>query len=260
MNLVNPYRFAAAGGGIATPTHWWDLDNVTATDGINDKGTGDWGDLGVSGPTQSAAAGPNGQNVLAFVNDGGGGDADYLSGGNQVWDGGSNTTISWQYWFTADVIASTGNFLVSWRSSTTTRLMNGLLLNDTPDYIFNRIFDDNDSGFTVGNTTDTTFTADDSTWYHVVTTVNLAGDIKVYVNGTLKATVDASSLTTFDNVTAMPFAIGTAGWSLGASNSSHDGKIFSVGIWDVELTSADASNLYAGGSSGDGFYGDYTFV
>jgi len=94
-----------------------------------------------------------------------------------------------------------------------------------------------DSGFVLSSGSDT--------WYHVIMTMDVTGFITIYVNGTSQNT--GSGFTT---------ATGHGGISAGAAiqqaipsfNLFYQGNCAKLGLWSVQLSGTDVSNL-AGGSN-----------
>ena len=78
------------------------------------------------------------------------------------------------------------------------------------------------------------------TWYHVVCTVDqTANEMKLYVDGTLRATTGSL-------LNPSQFLRGP---SVGKGNNAFfDGKVDEIGIWSRELTSAEVTSLYNSGS------------
>ena len=261
MNLVNPYRFAASGGtAIATPIHWWNLNNVDAVDsgdGLYDLGTkrvdSAW-DLTNVGCTTSATGGPNSQSVVDTPLTG------YLHrSADKAWDGDSSTNISVSCWAFMDAISATGNWLWSWREENTDRLTHGLFFNTTPnDFSSSQVWD---AGDDTVNANDPTEVAALTTWYHLCMTWD-GTTIRHYIDGVEIGTGTNASVGAF-TTNAMPFAIGTASWAKGLTVARHDGRIGATGIWDVELSASEVQTLYDGGKNGsatDGYYADYTWT
>ena len=153
----------AAGGISADPLHWWNLDNLTSGDGIDDKGSGAWGDLFASGGMAvSSGTGPGGKDVLDFT-----AYNDNLSGGSQAWDGSVQNRISVSCWAKMDAMnPSFGNWIINWRALSNPLITQVLLSNQSPDKILGTVWDS--AGDQVS--TVTTFTPATDTWYHIVIT------------------------------------------------------------------------------------------
>lgn len=107
------------------------------------------------------------------------------------------------------------------------------------------LFWDHSAGANIGAQVNTATST--GTWVHYTVTYSGSGTyagITVYENGATVATTDVSS----GSYTAMEAGtqvvnIGTQNWNLG--NSSLNGKIDGLGIWDAELTALEASNVFA---------------
>ena len=84
--ILNPYRFAAA-GGIATPIHFWDLDDLTG--GLTDQGSKPSNDMSltaVGGVSVDTGDSPDGGNSLLID-----AAAEYLhTASDHNWDGAGN--------------------------------------------------------------------------------------------------------------------------------------------------------------------------
>ncbi len=248
MNIINPYRFAGAGAATPLPTHWWDLDDDGAWADQGEKAAAGWDltELGTPVTTSSTIGSGGSRTVVDF--DGGDG-LEFNNGGTKtvVWDG-DNDLISVACWANADVVATSGNWLMSWRQSSSNRLLQLELFNDTTDHARSDLWDD----------AQTLFAADDdegdapistSTWYHICTTFD-GSDVKLYVDGTLVETTDASSHSGAFMTGASPFAIGVAAFNKTNSGFYHNGKMHAAGIWDVALTADDVATLYNNGDGG----------
>ena len=267
--IINPYRFASGATSAPTPLHFWNLDTTSfgAGGGLEDLGSGtNWVDMTLANGAGGAAAsalptgGLNGQGVLDF--DGG----DYVhfvdAGSTPVdtkpWDGVSTTQISVSCWAFMDVGSTTGNWLWSWRKSTTDRLTHGLFFTSPdPDYSTSQVWD---AGDDTVNANDPTEVAALTTWYHLAMTWD-GTTIRHYIDGVEFGTGTNALVGSFSTAN-MPFALGTASWSKGFAGNSHDGRIGATGIWDAALTADEVAYLHdevrTGGA--DGFYADYTWT
>lgn len=85
-----------------------------------------------------------------------------------------------------------------------------------------------------------------ATWYHVVFAYSAAGNVSLYVNGSLVSNVTGQRTSVF-NGTA-PFTVGARG-NGGSTFAAHfDGLIDEVGIWGRTLDATDVSDLYNAGA------------
>lgn len=78
-------------------------------------------------------------------------------------------------------------------------------------------------------------------WYHIVATVDRAGDQVLYVNGSEENTADISGQSSVDMTNALNLKIGKAG------NTEVQAKISEVVIWNVALDSAAVTAIYNSG-------------
>jgi len=84
------------------------------------------------------------------------------------------------------------------------------------------------------------------TWFHLALTVDTSLNQELYVNGTSVATNTATSGNgAFGNGTYNGTKFGTALFSI---TRLYTGLVDEWGIWDVELTASEVSELYNGGS------------
>lgn len=104
----------------------------------------------------------------------------------------------------------------------------------------NTLFIDNSgsSGYNAG------FAPTIGSWYHIVVT-NSGNQSKTYINGSLVSTLSASSYTPGSYNSS---SIGQ-GWQGGAADGSPaNGKVDEIGVWNRELSAAEVTTLYGGGS------------
>ena len=174
--IINPYRFAAA-GGIPTPLHFWDLNDVSGTP-ISDQGNGtnDMSLRALGTPTQELSVAPDGGDAVLL------GFGSYFDTASDFkWDGDA-TQMSTQMWVYIDSVSTSNTVLMSWRDLTSDRIfMNLRRLSDT--YIKTPVWDDTDS---LTNNTDAAGLATSTgEWLHIVTTWAKNGDLKTYINGSI---------------------------------------------------------------------------
>lgn len=241
--IINPYRFAAAGGGglSADPLHWWDLNTNTASSaGLLDQGTGAFSYIALNGsPALSSGGGPDGQDVIDFSGSG----QNLIYSIEKTWDGGGDN-YSFSGWINMDVVSPSTASMLAWRDASAHLLGIMGVQNDTNDYVFFRVYD------TGGNTN---FAADTGTniatgsWFHFVGTYD-GSNIRVYKNGNATpVATQAFTLTGGLEDQPMNLSIGGGGFST-SDNFRVNGKMMAVGIWDAVLTTDDISYLYNSGS------------
>ena len=240
--IINPYRFAAAGGGVTTPLHWWDLDDDNTW---ADQGTGAWANL----TEESAAGAPTTTDVTTTTStvgtvsrtvcDLGSPTPHRLTGGNHTWDGvGDN--ISMSVWAYLDNHASTANSYIQWRNAGFPRIAGFNTYTNTSgsdDLNYSQLWD-------AGNDQVNAFdpaTIATGQWYHFAFTWD-GTTIRLYTDGTEVATGTNAAVGAL-STSSMPFKIG----GLTATSNNHDGLLAMAGIWDVALTADEVSTLYAGG-------------
>ena len=241
--IINPYRFAAAAGGLsASPTHWWDMD--TTTTGIDDQGTGGsgspWARLTNSSVVSESSpyAAPNGGDSLYFSA------TAYLNRSSVAWTGAGNDW-SVSLWFNArNGFASSGvGTMIGWHNSAA-----------STDGIFwiREIYNPNralslaiDDDWQIVQA-ESTATLSTNTWYHVVTTWNNA-------TNTVSQYIDDGNLITATDINvanlptaAMPFAIGAQ--ANNTNGNRYEGNLWAIGIWDTILTASDVSYLFNSGT------------
>ena len=241
--IINPYRYSAPAGGIPTPLHYWDLDDLSG--GITDQGTGNWGALSaISGlPSVSSGTAPDGSSdCLDFT------PTDDLTELSKPWDGAQdNMTIS--AWVNADSVSSTRNLIVNWNSGGADYITGLQIRNTTIDRWIYTLYESptfysvSDSAELWGST---------GNWYHIVCTYD-GTDLKIY-KGTA-ASAPSNDLVATLNAPSIAFTNGNADFSIGRNSTgvggdqAHDGKLFAVGIWDVALTTTQMDELW---NNGDG--------
>ena len=237
MNIINPYRFAAA--ATPTPLHWWDLDTVTASSaGILDQGTGDWGYLTPAGsPALSSGGGPNGQDVADLDFN------EYFTGGDQSWDG-SGGQVTMSIWAELDALDTTGSWLLSWRNSSTPRTMQLAAYNDTTDFAYAVVWDDDGDNVSTFADKDATVPTDGTTWVHYAATWD-GTTLRMYKDGSETGTATNGAVGSTLEQTATAFRIGRLDTG---SNHDTDGRVAMCGIWDTALSPDDIGVLYNSGN------------
>jgi len=257
------HRFAAA-GGVSNPLHHWDLTTLAAGTGCLDQGSGAWGELTqpTNTPDETASGAPDGTSTCLnfearFLA------SDYLSAGDKVWDGGTDG-LSVSVWVKIDVIQSTANYILSWRGNTYT----------SDPYILDFRIDDDGADYTAQGLVVEALGGDDSfrraedtspssspdvttgTWYHLVFSFDMAtNDAKIYIGTTGSAptlqgtnTATLGTISALETTTAAPFDIGSY-LGEGFDNSSHDGDMYCMSIYDYALSTDDIEYLW---NNGDG--------
>ncbi len=253
--LVNPYRF---GGGeppatLPNPLHWWDLDDLGtgAGAGLNDQGSGT-NDMTLTNfaTTVVFSAAPDGGDALAFN-----GTSSYLyTTSDFAWDG-DPTAMSISIWVQTDASDDDAR-IFSWRDNTGDRLVD-LLRRDSDGYIRAAVWDDADAAKVTTDDAGLAL-ATGSSFYHVVLTWLKGGTMEMYVDGSIVAGASTSTVGVSDleDANTMLFTIGA--FSPDRTTLKHDGRMWSCGVFDSELTAAEVSTLYNSGTGGK--YADYTFV
>ena len=241
MNIINPYRFAAA--GIPTPLHWWDLDDLS--DGLTDQGDGsnDMSLTNVSTTVDTGDAPDSGDSILIGSN------TQYLHTlNNFAWDGSGNE-VSWAAWFKCESQSSTYNSILMWRnaSSTTPRIIHLDVTNSTVDTARVITFDDDSPDDLILASGTSEVSPATPAWFHVVGVFDGVDTVEIFVNGTSEGTSTNASFGTIEQGSA-PFAIGAASWDKTTASVHHDGNVWACGIWDEALQQADIDALYNSGS------------
>jgi hypothetical protein len=257
--ILNPYRYAA-GVTLPEPIHFFQLDNITT--GLDDLGTGGtgspWARLTNNGASTETNADPSGAGDAVLFSS----LVDYLDRSDVAWDG-ARDELTMTCWYKLDSINVVGNWFVSWRGTTGAngRLAQMQVQNDTQDYLGGAVFDDVNSQLmflnnqSINNVT--------SQWYFGAVTFK-GGVGKIY-----RATQGTDTLDLHEEETnaglveftpnTMPFAIGAQSWAKTNGNARHDGNLWSVGIWDEELSAAQLQAIYDQQEAGD-LYGDFTWT
>ena len=226
MSLKFPISLVGKRGldAVSQPLHWWDVENLTT--GMVDRGDStsrfDLGKVSSGGGLRVGEA-PDGTDCVetpANV---------YLANKHPTplqdiaWDGSGND-VSVSIWARCIAIASTGNWVFSWRASTTAFCQ----INIQSDKIQAVLWNDN-GNFIIAETTGLTPALD--TWYHITFTFNATDKLlKLYVNGELEATEPYIFLGGFSLPTdAFPFAMGVASWSKANTSLQHNGYLWAAG-------------------------------
>jgi hypothetical protein len=250
--IINPYRFAVAGGGIPTPLHFWDLSdlNTGTGDGLDDQGNGTNDmTLASSDATIESAVAPDGGDAVLFAS---AGSSEYLhTTSNFAWDGDVGA-LSFSSWIYIDVYNSNNPRFIHWD-----KVHMGYLFTSSNNLDCG-IFDDTVTFHS--STDDSGLNTSTGQWYHVAVTGVKGGTLKTYVDGTevTAAQTSLSAMTDLDDTTTRPFAIGALASNKGSRNFQHKGNVWSYGVWDVELTASQISELYNSGNGGK--YADYTWT
>ena len=256
--ILNPYRFGAV--TLPEPIHFFQLDNFTT--GLDDLGTGGTGspwarlDRTVGTVSVDPNADPSGAgDVLLFT-----GSASFLNRSDVAWDG-ARDELTMTCWYNMSAINTSANYLVSWRGATTDRLTQMQVQNDTQDYLGGAVFDDVNSELMFLN--DQSINNVTSQWYFgAVTFKGGVGKIYRATQGTdtldLHESETNASLVDF-TANTMPFAIGAQSWATGVTTAQHNGNLWSVGIWDEELSVAQLQEIYDKQEVGD-VYADFTWT
>jgi len=242
--IINPYRFAAAGGGVTLPLHWWDLDDDNTW---ADQGTGAWANL----TEESTASAPSTTTITTTTStvgtvsrtvcDLGSPFPHRLTGGSHAWDGASDN-ISYSIWAYLDNHSSTANSYIQWRNAGFPRIagFNTYTNNSGSDDInYSQLWD---AGNDQVNAFDPTTIATGQ-WYHFAFTWD-GTTMRLYTDGTEVDTGTNASVGAL-STSSMPFKIG----GLTDASNNHDGLLAMAGIWDVALSTDEIAALYA---SGDG--------
>ena len=243
--ILNPHRFVVAGGGIATPTHWWDLDDLVVAGGLADQGNG-------SNDMQLAAVGsvsvdtgdsPDGGNSL-LIN----ASSEYLhTATDHNWDGAGNAmTVS--AWVKVDTLSATLASVMMWRDagSGEDRIFHFNVQPGTPDHARWIVFDDAATEALILE--DGTTEVAEGTWAHIAATFDGVDTIEIFVNGATEGTATNASFTNIENTATVPFAIGAASWDKTGAGTHLLGSIWACGIWDEVLTADQINNdLYNSG-------------
>ena len=259
--IINPYRFAAAGAvTLPEPIHFFQLNNITT--GLDDLGTGGtgspWARLTNSGAATDTNADPSGAGdaVLLFASQ------DYINRSDVAWDG-ARDELTMTCWYNMSAINTAANYLVSWRGAdgTAGRLTQMQVQNSTQDYLGGAMYDDVNSELMFLN--DQSINNVTSQWYFGAVTFK-GGVGKIY-----RATQGTDTLDLHESETnaglveftanTMPFAIGASSWSTGTSTNRHNGNLWSVGIWDEELSVEQLQEIYDKQEVGD-VYADFTWT
>ena len=249
--VINPYRFgggAPPSGGIPTPLHWWDLDDLVTAGGLADQGNGT-NDMQLtnSGAITASTVAPDGGDVVYFDSAG----SQYLySATNFAWDG-DVTKISVSAWIYIDGYNSNNPRFFHWDKVAMQYLFT------SGNNVDCGLFDDTTTF--LSSTDDAGLNTSTGQWYHMAFTAAKGGTLKTYIDGAeiTAAQTSLSAMTDLDDTTTRVFRIGALATSTTAT-FQHKGYVWSYGVFDEELTAAQISELYNSGSGGK--YADYTFV
>jgi hypothetical protein len=249
-SFLSHRRKAFRGGAtdpVADPLHYWDLNSLSTSGGLEDKGSGS-NDMTLqqTGVAVTTSGAPDGTNCLNLTS----GDVMDTSS-NFAWDGSSLTTFSISYWVRVASFASSSSTFLSWRGGAGQNRLFTCFARNSDKANAVQIWDDTQTG---GSTTESSNDPNTdltvATWHHILATGNLDGDLKTYLDGSLvtSATVDASSLGDLEDTATLPFAIGSASQNKTSTVTQHQGRVWAFGIWDVELDADDATHLYNSGN------------
>ena len=253
--IINPYRFAVAAGGIPTPTHWWDLDNLTTgLDDIGSKaGTNDMTLTTVGTPVTDTGDAPDGtSDSVRFPNV-----TDYLeTSAEKAWDGTSGA-MSVSVWTKIETIGSVFAAIISWRDEAAAddRLLDFRVNNSSPDVGRFIVFDD---GATEDNVSAlaTTASGAGAGWVHMVGVFDGTDTATIYVNAVSEGTDTDASFESLESTATMPFRIGNVAFNPTPSTTFRlGGNVNSFGLFDAALTQDDITALYNSGAGG--YYSDF---
>ena len=244
--IINPYRFASAGGsgGIATPSHWWDLDDLTG--GLTDQGNGtnDMSLTAVGGVSVDTGNSPDSGDSLLTNST-----SEYLhTASDHNWDGAGNAmTVS--AWVKIDFMPSSLVSVMMWRdaSASEDRIIDLRITNASPDTARFIVFDDANTEALISKVSTTTITT--STWWHLAATFDGVDTTEIFINGSSEGTATNASFANIENTATVPFSIGTASWDKTGATTKLTGSVWASGIWDEVLTADQINNdLYNGGA------------
>ena len=257
--IINPYRFATGAVTLPEPIHFFQLDNITT--GLDDLGTGGtgspWARLTNNGAATDTNADPSGAgDAVIFAT------VDYLDRSDVAWDG-ARDELTMTCWYKMSSISAQANYLVNWRGANGTagRITQMQVQNSTQDYLGGAVFDEVNSQLMFLN--DQSINNVTSQWYFgAVTFKGGVGKIYRATQGTdtidLHESETNAGLVDFTTNT-IPFAIGAQAWAKTNTDSKHNGNMWSIGIWDEELSAAQLQAIYDQQEAGD-LYGDFTWT
>ena len=233
MNIINPYRFAAA-VAVTLPNYWWDLDddNTWSNDGELSALT-----LTESGTvvTTTSTIGSGGSRTVADM-DG----TSHLVDNTATWDG-AQSEVSMACWVKVDNLDSQGAGVMVWRGSGKVMQIQLNTIDATTANVTSAVWDaGGDLVFT--STSSTVLT--EGEWTHVAATWD-GTTLKVYRNAT-----EVGSNT---NAAVGAFTTASGTFQMGKRETSGaydlDGQVAFAGIWDIALTEDELAELY---NNGDG--------
>ena len=242
--VINPYRFGGgAPGGIATPTHWWDLDDLTG--GLTDQGNGsnDMSLTAVGAVSVDTGDSPDSGDSLLINSE-----TEYLhTATDHNWDGAGNAmTVS--AWVKVDILAASLTSVMMWRDTSAgeDRILHLDVFNSSPDVARFIVFDDAVTEALILKASTTTITT--ATWWHLAATFDGVDTIEIFVNGASEGTATNAAFANIENTATVPFAIGAASWNKTSSLLHLEGSVWACGIWDEVLTADQINNdLYNSG-------------
>jgi len=244
----------AAAGGIPTPIHWWDLDNLTTgLDDIGSKaGTNDMTLTTGGTPVTDTGDAPDGtSDSVRFPSF-----FDYLKTSTEkAWDGTSGA-MSVSVWTKIESIGAIFSAIISWRdeAAANDRLLDFRVTNANPDVGRFIVFDD---GATEDNVSAvaTSSSGEGAGWVHMVGVFDGTDTATIYVNAVSEGTDTDASFESIESTATMPFRIGNIAWDTPSTSLSLGGNVNSFGLFDAALTQDDITALYNSGNGG--YYSDF---
>jgi hypothetical protein len=218
---------------VTAPIGYWKLDESS---GNAADATGNGYTMTNSNVTYSAGKINNGADFNST--------SDRLSNTNAVFDFQRNVAFSVQFWVNLTALGS-NQFLVSNQEGTSTFI--GWCLYHSSSGKINFDMYQNLSGPIALAVATPTSAISAGSYAHVVFTKSTAttvSGVKIYVNGTSQSLTTGLDTLTSNITYAADLNFGTR---TGAS-SNMNGQLDEIGIWDVELTGSEVTELYNGGA------------
>lgn len=233
--LINAHNFTPSVDLLTGLRWYWDLDAAGAT--ITDSQSGL---VLTKGGTVTVVSGgaPDGGDCISVGN----GLGYYAYGGSLARTIDTEQSFSINVWSYSTGTSSSGNWIINHRGSNGSTSVHWQLI-ARENSLASDLAQCRDAAGSARNASSAQTAI--NTWV-MLTAVFTPNTAYLYKNGVLVGS-DSSALGA-RLTTAQPFAIGTSSWALLNANTTHRGRLFAAGVWNVGLNATQITTLYNSGA------------